>query len=85
MVFIGAPLAIVYSRRGVVGGVAAAIFLYAGLLLSTYLFLALGKGWRLNALASAWVPNAFFFVIGMILLYFRSTNRDLPSLTFKRK
>ncbi|MEO7317942.1 MAG: LptF/LptG family permease [Chthoniobacteraceae bacterium] len=85
VVFIGAPLAIVFSRRGVVGGVAAAIFLYAGLLLSTYLFLALGKGWRMNAIASAWVPNAFFFVLGLILLYFRSTNRDLPSLTFKRK
>ncbi len=85
VVIFGAPLAIVFSRRGAVGGIAAAIFLYAGLMLSTYLFLALGKGWRMNALASAWVPNAVFFVLGLILLYFRSTNRDLPSLTFKRK
>ena len=85
VVFIGAPLAIVFSRRGIVGGIAGAIFLYAGMLLSTYLFLALGKGWRMNALASAWIPNAFFFGIGLVLLYFRSTNRDLPSLTFKRK
>ncbi len=85
VVVFGAPLSIVFSRRGVIGGVAGAIFLYAGLLLSTYLFLALGKGWRMNAIASAWVPNAFFFVLGLILLYFRSTNRDLPSLTFKRK
>ena len=85
VVFIGAPLSIVFSRRGVVGGVAGAIFLYAALLLSTYLFLALGKGWRMNAIASAWVPNVFFLVIGLVLLYFRSTNRDLPSLTFKRK
>ena len=85
VVFIGAPLSIVFSRRGVIGGVAVAIFLYAGLLLSTYLFLALGKGWRMNAIASAWVPNAVFFAIGLLLLYFRSTNRDLPSLTFKRK
>jgi lipopolysaccharide export LptBFGC system permease protein LptF len=85
VVFIGAPLSIVFSRRGVIGGVAAAIFLYAGLLLSTYLFLALGKGWRMNAVASAWVPNAVFFLIGLVLLYFRSTNRDLPSLSFKRK
>ena len=85
VVFLGAPLSIVFSRRGVIGGVAGAIFLYAGLLLSTYLFLALGKGWRMNAIASAWIPNAFFFAIGLLLLYFRSTNRDLPSLTFKRK
>ena len=85
VVFIGAPLSIVFSRRGVIGGVAGAIFLYAGLLLSTYLFLALGKGWRMNAITSAWAPNAFFFAIGLALLYLRSTNRDLPSLTFKRK
>ncbi len=85
VVVFGAPLSIVFSRRGVIGGVAGAIFLYAGLLLSTYLFLALGKGWRMNAVASAWIPNAFFSVIGLALLYFRSTNREMPSLTFKRK
>jgi hypothetical protein len=81
VVFIGAPLAIVFSRRGVVGGVAAAILLYAGLILATYLFLALGKGWRISALVAAWIPNTFFFLIGLVLLYFRSTNRDLPSLS----
>lgn len=85
VVFIGAPLSIVFSRRGIVGGVAGAIFLYAALLLSTYFFLALGKGSRLNALAAAWIPNLFFFAIGLVLLYLRSTNRDLPALTFKRK
>ena len=85
VVFIGAPLAIVFSRRGVIGGVAAAIFLYAGLLLSTYLFLALGKGWRINALVSGWGPNAFFFLIGLALLYYRSTNRDFPTLKIKSK
>ncbi len=85
VVFFGAPLSIVFSRRGVIGGVAGAIFLYAGLLLSTYLFLALGKGWRMNALAAAWIPNAVFFAIGLALLYFRSTNREMPSLTFKRQ
>ncbi len=85
VVVFGAPLSIVFSRRGVIGGVAGAIFLYAGLLLSTYLFLALGKGWRMNAVASAWIPNAFFSAIGLALLYFRSTNREMPSLTFKRK
>jgi lipopolysaccharide export system permease protein len=85
VVFLGAPLAIVFSRRGVIGGVAAAIFLYAALILATYFFLALGKGWRISALVSAWVPNTFFFLIGLVLLYFRSTNRDLPSFSFRRK
>jgi lipopolysaccharide export LptBFGC system permease protein LptF len=64
--------------------VAAAILLYAALILATYLFLALGKGWRIPALTAAWVPNTFFFLVGLVLLYFRSTNRDLPSLSFKR-
>ena len=44
VIFLSGPLAIVFSRRGVIGGVASAMLLYAGLLLSTYLFLALGKG-----------------------------------------
>jgi LPS export ABC transporter permease LptG len=85
VVFLGGPLSIVFSRRGIFGGVAAAIFLYAGLLLSTYLFLAFGKGWRINALAAAWTPNAIFLLVGLLLLYFRSTNRGLPSHFLKSK
>lgn len=85
LVFIAGPLAIVYSRRGVVGGVAAAMALYVGLYLSTSFFLALGKGGRLSPELAAWVPNAVFFVIGLILLWFRSSNRDLPSLLPRRR
>jgi LPS export ABC transporter permease LptG len=85
VVFVGAPLAIAFSRRGVVGGVAGAIFLYAALLLSTYLFLALGKGSRLSAITAAWLPNVLFFVLGLVLIYLKSTNRDLPSLRFWKK
>jgi lipopolysaccharide export LptBFGC system permease protein LptF len=85
VVLIGAPLAIVFSRRGVVGGVAAAMFLYATLLLSTYLFLALGKGYRLGADLAAWLPNVVFALIGLGLLYFRSTNRDFPRFGMRRK
>lgn len=85
VVLVGAPLAIVFSRRGVIGGVAAAMCLYSILLLSTYLCLALGKGYRLSAALAAWSPNAGFAVIGLILLHFRSTNRDLPNLWFFKK
>ncbi len=85
VVFFAVPLAIVFSRRGVVGGVAAAIFLYAGLLLSTYLFLALGKGSRLSAPTAAWLPSGIFIFIGMVLVYCKATNRDLPTLSFKKK
>lgn len=85
VVFIAAPMAIVYSRRGVIGGVAVAMILYALLLLSTYLFLALGKGHRLSAELAAWIPSVVFLIIGLVLLILRSTNRDLPRLlTFWR-
>jgi LPS export ABC transporter permease LptG len=76
VIFISGPLAIVFSRRGVIGGVAAAMLLYAGLLLSTYFFLALGKGHRISPITAAWVPNAFFLVVGLVLLYFRGSNRE---------
>lgn len=85
VVFLAAPLAIVYSRRGVVGGVAAAIMLYAALLLSTYLFLALGKGFRLSAAVAAWTPNVLFLLVGLVLVYFKATNRDLPKISWRRK
>ena len=77
VVFLAGPLAIVFSRRGVIGGVAAAMTLYAGLLLATYFFLALGKGHRIGPLTAAWFPNAFFFLIGVVLLYFRGSNREM--------
>ena len=85
VIFFAGPLAIVFSRRGVIGGVAGAMFLYAGLLLSTYFCLALGKGSRVSPLVAGWAPNAFFFLIGAVLLYFRGSNRELPKLSFRRK
>jgi LPS export ABC transporter permease LptG len=77
VILIASPLAIVFSRRGVIGGVATAMLLYATLLLSTYLFLALGKGHRVSPIVAAWAPNAFFFLIGLVLLYLRGSNREL--------
>lgn len=84
VVFLAGPLSIVFSRRGVVGGVAAAMVLYAGLLLSTYLFLALGKGGRLDPIVAAWLPIGAFLALGFVLLYIRSTNRDLRLPFFGR-
>ena len=85
VVLIGAPLAIVFSRRGVMGGVAAAMLLYAALLLATYLFLALGKGSRIAAEVAGWAPNAMFFLVGLALVQMRSTNRDLPRFSFSKQ
>ena len=81
-VFIAAPLGIVFNRRGVVGGVAAAITLLVVMLMSHSFFLMLGKGMRLNSDVSPWIPTASLGFIGLMLLWYRSTNRDFPKFTF---
>ncbi len=85
VVFIAAPLGIVFNRRGVVGGVAGALFIFFGMIMARGFFMALGKGMRIDPFIAPWVTNILLFVVGMLLLWFRSTNRDLPSLTFWRK
>lgn len=85
VVFIAAPLGIVYNRRGVVGGVAGAIFIFFAMIMARGFFLALGKGMRMDPALAAWVPNVLLGLVGVVLLWFRSTNRDLPSLSFSLK
>jgi lipopolysaccharide export system permease protein len=82
VVLVAAPLGIVYNRRGVLAGVATGIFIFFAMMLTRYLFLALAKGDRINPTLGPWIPDAVFGLIGLILLWFRSTNRDLPSLSF---
>ena len=84
VVLIAAPLGIVFNRRGVLGGVATALVLFVCLLLSRYLFLAFGKGDRIAPLLAPWLPDIAAFVIGLLLLWFRSTSRQLPRFSFKR-
>jgi len=78
VVFIAAPLGIVYSRRGILGGVAAAIGIFFSLVFVSSLFVALGKGNRIPPVVAAWGPMIAYFGIGIWLLWYRSTNRDLP-------
>ncbi|MEI6280033.1 MAG: LptF/LptG family permease [Verrucomicrobiae bacterium] len=80
VVFLAAPMGIVYSRRGILGGVALAIGLFFSLVFMSSLFVALGKGARVPPFVAAWGPLIAFFAIGLFLLWFRSTNRDLPKL-----
>lgn len=84
VVIFAAPLGIVFSRRGVLAGVASSIFIFFGMLFFTNLFLALGKGARITPWLAAWAPVMVLGGGGLILLYFRATNRDLPSLRFWR-
>ncbi len=78
VVFLAAPMGIVYSRRGILGGVATAIGLFFAFIFVSSLFIALGKGNRIPPIMAAWLPLGIFFAIGLALLWFRSTNRDLP-------
>jgi len=81
VVFLAAPLGIVYSRRGVLAGVAGAIFFFAANTFLSYLMLAFGKGARTSPFIAAWSSNLLFGAIGAYLLYLRSSNRELPKLS----
>ena len=80
VVFLAAPLAIGFSRKGVLTNVAVAIGLVFSMNFLTHLFLALGEGDRIPAWAAAWSPNIVFATVGLFLLYLRSSNRDARSL-----
>jgi lipopolysaccharide export system permease protein len=86
-VLFAAPLGIVYNRRGVLAGVSTGIALFFAMMLTRYLFLALGKGDRVDPTWGPWIPDAVFGLIGLALLWFRSTNRDMPSISslFRRR
>ncbi|MEX1110716.1 MAG: LptF/LptG family permease [Chthoniobacterales bacterium] len=79
-VLLAGPLGIIYSRRGIMGSITMAIGLFFLLILGSSLFLALGKGDRMNADFAVWAPVVFFAGVGCFLIWMRSTNRELPSL-----
>ena len=80
VVLIAAPLAIGFSRGGVLSSVAAAIGLVFSMNFLTHFFLALGEGDRIAPWAAAWTPNFLFAALGLLLLFLRSTNREFRSL-----
>ena len=80
VVFIAAPLGIVFTRRGVLASVASSIFIFFAMIMLRYFCLALGKGSHMNPALAAWLPDMIFFSLGLILLYVRSSNRELPKL-----
>jgi lipopolysaccharide export system permease protein len=81
---IAASLGVGYSRRGILSSVAAAILLVFAMNFVIHLFLALGEGARIPTWAAAWTPNIIFGLIGLVLLYYRATNREPPRLGFLR-
>jgi len=80
MVLVSAPLGIVYSRRGMLGGVAASIFIFAAMYFLRGTFLAFGQSGQLPAFVAAWATNFIFASVGAMLLYYRSQNRQPPDM-----
>jgi lipopolysaccharide export system permease protein len=85
VIFIAAPLGIVFSRRAVLASVASSILIFFVFLFSTFLFLALGKGNHISPFAAAWTPNIALMLVGLYLLYLRSTNREAFEFLSRRK
>jgi LPS export ABC transporter permease LptG len=83
VILLAAPLGVIYSRRSILSGVALAVGLFAALLFSSNLFLALGKGYRCPAWIAAWGPNIVFTGIGIFLLWIKATGRELPVIKFR--
>lgn len=80
VVFVAVPLGIVYTRRGVLAGVAGAVFLFFGMMIVDKLFLVLGKHSDIPPLLGAWGNDIIFGIIGLVLLYMRNGNREFFKL-----
>ncbi|MBM3857683.1 MAG: YjgP/YjgQ family permease [Verrucomicrobia bacterium] len=80
VIFIAAPLGVIYSRRSILGGISLAVGLFAALLFADNLFLALGKGARCFPIIAAWGPNLIFLGIGCYLVWIKATGRELPKI-----
>ena len=80
LVLIAAPLGIVSSRRGLLGGVSTAVALFIGIFFCSAVLLKAGEGLYLPPVLGAWLTNGLFLAVGLLLLWLRSRNRTLQSL-----
>lgn len=77
VVLFAAPLGIVFSRRGLMGSVAGTILLYFSMYFLTTFVIRMGESSLLAPAAAAWAINVVFTLVGLLLLWQRSTNADL--------
>ncbi len=80
LVLMAAPLGIVHGRRGVLGGVAACMGIFFGLIFFDSFFLSMGKTARIPAWLGAWGPNILLLIVGCYLFYIRSAGKEVPKL-----
>ena len=77
VVLLATPLGIVFTRRGMAGGVSVALILCAFMLLSAEIFLSLGSAGYLGPAAAAWGTNIVFVAIAAVLIYQRLRGRPI--------
>lgn len=76
-ILLAAPLGIVFSRRGIGGGVSIALFLAAGMLFASTFFLTFGEAGQIPPALAAWSTNILFFLIALYLFHRRLTGRPI--------
>jgi lipopolysaccharide export system permease protein len=77
VVLLATPLGIVFTRRGVAGGVSVALILCAFMLLSAEVFLALGDSGYLSPTLAAWSTNGLFTLLALALISRRLQGRPI--------
>ena len=78
LILLAAPLGIVSSRRGLLGGVSTAVGLFIAVFFLSAVVLKAGEGLYLPPAVGAGLTNGVFLVIGLVVLWMRSSNRPLP-------
>ena len=76
-ILLAAPLGIVFSRRGLGGGVSIALFLSAGMLFSSSFFLTFGEAGHMPPILAAWATNIVFALVAIYLFNRRITGRPI--------
>lgn len=76
-ILLAAPLGIVFSRRGLGGGVSVALFLSAGMLFSSSFFLTFGEAGHMPPILAAWSTNILFALIALYLFNRRISGRPI--------
>jgi lipopolysaccharide export system permease protein len=75
-----APLGVVLSRQGMMGGVVNAMVLFTALLFLQNFFLALGKGGLLPSWLAAWGPVMLVASVGGVILWSKDSGRSWKRL-----
>ena len=78
LILVSAPLGIAYSRRGSMAGVTGTIIIFALMYMMRGTFLAMGQSNVMPPFLAAWLTNILVGGTGLIVLWFRSSNRELP-------